>query len=142
MVRCCNSSCYKVAISPNITERAGARFTANGSTVRHMWKEDSTVQSNPKAAYAPPIPEAPHASTAPRLFTTEDVLELHVRSGRAVINAVLTALRLIPVCRLASPGEFTRCAYDGGSGVQCPRQVRDGHTHDQERQLTVITDRQ
>ncbi|KAH9963246.1 tRNA modification GTPase TrmE [Russula dissimulans] len=51
---------------------------------------------------------------SPRSFTTEDVLELHVHGGRAVINAVLSALAHVPGCRPAQPGEFTRRAYEGG----------------------------
>jgi GTP-binding protein TrmE N-terminus len=58
------------------------------------------------------IPETPHASTASRLFTTEDILEFNVHGGRAIINAVLTMLGRIPVCHLASPGEFTRRVHE------------------------------
>ncbi|KAI9512723.1 GTP-binding protein TrmE N-terminus-domain-containing protein [Russula earlei] len=50
----------------------------------------------------------------PRSFTTEDVLELHVHGGRAVISAVLAALARVPGCRRASPGEFSRRAHEGG----------------------------
>ncbi|EGO27160.1 hypothetical protein SERLADRAFT_413673 [Serpula lacrymans var. lacrymans S7.9] len=51
---------------------------------------------------------------APSSFTTEDVLELHIHSGRAVISSVLSALAHIPGCRPAEPGEFTRRAFEGG----------------------------
>ncbi|TFY80412.1 hypothetical protein EWM64_g3603 [Hericium alpestre] len=51
---------------------------------------------------------------APKSFTTEDVLELHVHSGRAIISAVLAALGRLPFCRPAEPGEFTRRAFEGG----------------------------
>ncbi|KIY71835.1 tRNA modification GTPase TrmE [Cylindrobasidium torrendii FP15055 ss-10] len=50
----------------------------------------------------------------PRSFTTEDVLELHVHSGRAIISSVLGALGEIKGCRPAEPGEFTRRAFLGG----------------------------
>ncbi|EJD00980.1 uncharacterized protein FOMMEDRAFT_147656 [Fomitiporia mediterranea MF3/22] len=67
----------------------------------------------------------------PHSFTTEDILELHLHSGRAVISAVLSALgRLsspIPkgharnsnpdemlLLRPAERGEFTRRAFQGG----------------------------
>ncbi|KAF8911919.1 tRNA modification GTPase TrmE [Mucidula mucida] len=50
----------------------------------------------------------------PRSFTTEDVLELHIHSGRAIISSVLGALAAIDVCRPAEPGEFTRRAFMGG----------------------------
>ena len=51
---------------------------------------------------------------APRSFTAEDVLELHVHSGRAIVNAILQALACLPSCRLAMPGEFTRRAFLAG----------------------------
>ncbi|KAA1466071.1 tRNA modification GTPase TrmE [Dentipellis sp. KUC8613] len=50
----------------------------------------------------------------PKSFTTEDVVELHLHSGRAIISAVLTALSRLPFCRPAEPGEFTRRAFEGG----------------------------
>ncbi|KAI0685991.1 tRNA modification GTPase TrmE [Cytidiella melzeri] len=50
----------------------------------------------------------------PRSFTGEDVIELHVHSGRAIITAVLDALGCEPTCRLAEPGEFTRRAFEAG----------------------------
>jgi len=51
---------------------------------------------------------------APASFTGEDVLELHLHGGRAVIAGVLAALAQIPGCRPAEPGEFTRRAFDHG----------------------------
>jgi len=55
---------------------------------------------------------------APRTVTGEDVLELHVHGGTAVVKAVLSA---IPKCssvlgsiRYAEPGEFTRRAFMNG----------------------------
>ncbi|KAI0316134.1 hypothetical protein OF83DRAFT_1060864 [Amylostereum chailletii] len=50
----------------------------------------------------------------PKSFTTEDVLELHIHSGRALLAAVLGALAQLPGCRPAAPGEFTRRAFEGG----------------------------
>ncbi|KAL4261913.1 TRAFAC class TrmE-Era-EngA-EngB-Septin-like GTPase superfamily protein [Pleurotus pulmonarius] len=50
----------------------------------------------------------------PKSFTTEDVVELHLHSGRAIISAVLSALATIKSCRPAEPGEFTRRAFLGG----------------------------
>ncbi|CEL59612.1 tRNA modification GTPase MnmE OS=Rickettsia bellii (strain OSU 85-389) GN=mnmE PE=3 SV=1 [Rhizoctonia solani AG-1 IB] len=51
---------------------------------------------------------------SPRSFTTEDSLELHMHSSRAVISAVLRVLSVQPGCRLAEPGEFTRRALLAG----------------------------
>ncbi|KAJ2935764.1 hypothetical protein H1R20_g1330, partial [Candolleomyces eurysporus] len=50
----------------------------------------------------------------PKSFTSEDVVELHVHSGRAVISAALSALSKLPAFRPAEPGEFTRRAYLNG----------------------------
>jgi tRNA modification GTPase len=51
---------------------------------------------------------------APASYTGEDVAELHVHGGRAVIEAVLAALGAIDGLRLAEPGEFTRRAFLNG----------------------------
>ena len=51
---------------------------------------------------------------APASFTGEDVLELHLHGGRAVMAGVLAALAQIDGCRPAEPGEFTRRAFDHG----------------------------
>ena len=51
---------------------------------------------------------------APRSFTGEDVAELHVHGGRAVVAAVLAALGALPGHRLAERGEFTRRAFGNG----------------------------
>jgi tRNA modification GTPase len=51
---------------------------------------------------------------APASFTGEDVLELHLHGGRAVMSGMLAALAKIPCCRPAEPGEFTRRAFDHG----------------------------
>jgi tRNA modification GTPase len=49
---------------------------------------------------------------APHSFTGEDVAELHLHGGPAVIAAALAALGKIEGLRLAEPGEFTRRAFD------------------------------
>jgi tRNA modification GTPase len=48
---------------------------------------------------------------APRSFTGEDVAELHVHGGRAVIDSLLEALAGIGGLRPAEPGEFTKRAF-------------------------------
>ncbi|KAI0079742.1 tRNA modification GTPase TrmE [Panus rudis PR-1116 ss-1] len=50
----------------------------------------------------------------PRSFTSEDTVELHIHSGRAVVSSCLAALSSLPYCRLAEPGEFTRRAFLSG----------------------------
>lgn len=49
---------------------------------------------------------------APASFTGEDVVELHVHGGRAVVTGLLNALGSLTGLRLAEPGEFTRRAFD------------------------------
>lgn len=49
----------------------------------------------------------------PASFTGEDVAELHVHGGRAVVAGVLDALAAFGL-RLAEPGEFTRRAFGNG----------------------------
>ena len=49
---------------------------------------------------------------APRSFTGENVAELHVHGGRAVIESVLSALASVDGLRPAEPGEFTRRAFE------------------------------
>jgi len=51
---------------------------------------------------------------APASFTGEDVVELHLHGGRAVIAGVLAALARLPGLRAAAPGEFTRRAFENG----------------------------
>ncbi|HYG84694.1 MAG TPA: tRNA uridine-5-carboxymethylaminomethyl(34) synthesis GTPase MnmE [Azospirillum sp.] len=51
---------------------------------------------------------------APRSFTGEDVAELHLHGGRAVVAGVVEALASLPGLRVAEPGEFTRRAFENG----------------------------
>lgn len=51
---------------------------------------------------------------APASFTGEDVAELHLHGGKAVIDAVLAVLAQVEGCRMAEPGEFTRRAFENG----------------------------
>jgi tRNA modification GTPase len=50
----------------------------------------------------------------PRSETGEDMAELQLHGGHAVIAAVLQALASIEGCRPAEPGEFTRRAFENG----------------------------
>lgn len=51
---------------------------------------------------------------APRSFTGEDVVELHLHGGRAVVAGVIESLGTLPGLRPAEPGEFTRRAFENG----------------------------
>lgn len=95
--------------------------------------------SGPKAgdalkALAGRLPEPRHASLAalrddggrpldnalvlwfpgPATATGEDLAELHLHGGRAVVAAVEAALATLPDLRPAAAGEFTRRAFDNG----------------------------
>jgi tRNA modification GTPase len=50
----------------------------------------------------------------PATATGEDLTELHCHGGRAVIRAVEAVLSAMPGLRRASPGEFTRRAFENG----------------------------
>lgn len=50
----------------------------------------------------------------PNTATGEDLAELHLHGGRAVVAAVEGALAAIPGLRRAEPGEFTRRAFANG----------------------------
>ncbi|KAF9246840.1 tRNA modification GTPase TrmE [Melanogaster broomeanus] len=73
----------------------------------------------------------------PKSFTTEDVLELQVHSGRAVLSSILQALSKLPYCRPAQAGEFTRRAFEGGrldlTQVEGLRDLIDAETEAQRR---------
>ncbi len=47
-------------------------------------------------------------------FTSEEVVELQVHGGRAVVRAILKVLAEMPGLRFAVPGEFARRAFDHG----------------------------
>ncbi len=50
----------------------------------------------------------------PESFTGEDVAELHVHGGHAVVGGVLGALGAMEGLRMAEAGEFTRRAFENG----------------------------
>ena len=50
----------------------------------------------------------------PASFTGEDVAELHIHGGPAVIAAIIDACLSQPGVRPAEPGEFTRRAFENG----------------------------
>jgi tRNA modification GTPase len=50
----------------------------------------------------------------PASATGEDVVELQCHGGRAVVDAILTALGTLEGLRRAEPGEFTRRAFEHG----------------------------
>jgi tRNA modification GTPase len=75
---------------------------------------------------------------APASFTGEDVLELQVHGGRAVVAALLDALSALAGLRPAEPGEFTRRAFLNGrldlTAVEGLADLIDAETRAQARQ--------
>jgi tRNA modification GTPase len=51
---------------------------------------------------------------SPHSYTGEDMAEIHVHGGKAVILAVQNEISKIKNCRLAEPGEFTKLAFQNG----------------------------
>jgi tRNA modification GTPase len=51
---------------------------------------------------------------SPASATAEDIVEFQCHGGRAVVDAVLSALASIEGLRVAEPGEFTRRAFENG----------------------------
>ena len=50
----------------------------------------------------------------PESYTGEDMAEIHVHGGKAVILAVQKEISKNKNCRLAEPGEFTKLAFQNG----------------------------
>jgi tRNA modification GTPase len=73
----------------------------------------------------------------PSSFTGEDVAELHVHGGAAVIEAIAAALQALGL-RLAEPGEFTRRAFENGkldlTAAEAIADLVDAETEGQRRQ--------
>lgn len=76
--------------------------------------------------------------TAPRSFTGEDVVELHLHGGRAVVAGVVEVLSALPGLRVAEPGEFTRRAFENGkldlTEAEAVADLVDAETSAQRRQ--------
>tara|TARA_B100001057_G_scaffold37138_1_gene33619 strand:- start:124 stop:1455 length:1332 start_codon:yes stop_codon:yes gene_type:complete len=50
----------------------------------------------------------------PESYTGEDMAEIHVHGGKAVVLAIQKEIGKIKNCRLAEPGEFTKLAFQNG----------------------------
>jgi len=50
----------------------------------------------------------------PESYTGEDMAEIHVHGGKAVVLALQKEISKIKNCRLAEPGEFTKLAFQNG----------------------------
>ena len=50
----------------------------------------------------------------PQSYTGEDMAEIHIHGGKAVVLAVQNEIAKVKNCRLAEPGEFTKLAFQNG----------------------------
>ena len=50
----------------------------------------------------------------PESYTGEDMAEIHIHGGKAVVQCMLNVLSEVKNCRLAEPGEFTKLAFQNG----------------------------
>ena len=50
----------------------------------------------------------------PESYTGEDMAEIHVHGGKAVIEAIHNSISKVKNCRLAEAGEFTKLAFQNG----------------------------
>ena len=50
----------------------------------------------------------------PESYTGEDMAEIHVHGGKAVVMSVQNEISKVENCRLAEPGEFTKLAFQNG----------------------------
>jgi tRNA modification GTPase len=75
---------------------------------------------------------------APASFTGEDVAEIQVHGGRAVVEGILAALAAQPELRPAEPGAFTRRAVENGkldlTQAEAIIDLVDAETEQQRRQ--------
>ena len=78
----------------------------------------------------------------PASYTGEDVAELHVHGGAAVVEAVMRAATASGLCRIAGPGEFTRRAFDAGridlTQAEAIADLIDAETEGQRRQAARL----
>jgi tRNA modification GTPase len=78
----------------------------------------------------------------PNSFTGEDVVELHVHGGPAIIAATLAAAQATGLVRLAEPGEFTRRAFENGrldlTRAEAVADLVDAETEAQRRQAMRV----
>lgn len=83
---------------------AGSLPEPRHASLRHFRDADGQLLDTGLALWFP----------GPNTATGEDLAELHLHGGRAVVAAVATALGAIDGLRPAQPGEFTRRAFANG----------------------------
>jgi len=92
-----------------------ARFCVNALTRKPIPAARRAVLRTVKDAQDRPIDRGLMLwFAAPSSLTGEDVVEFQLHGGRAIVDAVLAALAVIPGVRPAEAGEFTRRAVENG----------------------------
>ncbi len=111
----------------------GARFPDRVATLR-LLRDPVTLEPLDRALVI--------RFLAPRSFTGEEMAELHVTGGRAVVAGIVGALARIPGLRPAEPGEFAWRAFDNGkldlSEVEGLADLVEAETAAQRRQALRI----
>jgi tRNA modification GTPase len=79
---------------------------------------------------------------APHSYTGQDIVELQVHGGPAIVEALLSSATKSRLCRIAEPGEFTRRAYDAGrldlTQAEAIADLIDAETEGQRRQAARL----
>jgi tRNA modification GTPase len=114
---------------------AGARIVDRVATLRAL-RDPATAETLDRALVL--------RFEAPRSFTGEEMAELHVTGGRAVVAGVLRALAQVPGLRPAEPGEFAWRAFENGkldlSEVEGLADLVEAETAAQRRQALRIAE--
>jgi tRNA modification GTPase len=88
---------------PALRSLAGARLAPRRAVLRKLRDGDGEVIDEALVLWLP----------GPKSYTGEDVAELHLHGGPAVVGRAVHALDALGL-RLAEPGEFTRRAFEAG----------------------------
>ncbi|WP_026261152.1 tRNA uridine-5-carboxymethylaminomethyl(34) synthesis GTPase MnmE [Kiloniella laminariae] len=110
---------YALSTAPGQAGVAVIRIS--GRNAGMIWNKMTSRQPEPRTASLVKLADPEDASEidrclalwfpAPASFTGEDVVELHLHGGRAVVNGAISGLAKLPEFRPAEAGEFTRRAF-------------------------------
>lgn len=110
----------------------GATPSSRVASVRRLQDKDGRLLDEAMVILMP----------GPKSYTGEDVVELHLHGGRAVVDAVLAAALATKACRVALPGEFTRRAFDNHrldlTQAEAVADLIDAETEGQRRQAARL----
>jgi len=116
----------------SITRLAGAApFTPRLATLRRLRDEGGAAIDQALVLWFP----------APASFSGEDMAEVHIHGGAAIVGKVLDTLAGFAGCRPAEPGEFTRRAVENGkldlTQAEAVADLIDAQTEGQRRQALL-----